>query len=58
MGADHRGMGAPLARRAGRTRGDAPQRYAALAAQGLPMTVIARDTRRVIVEKPMAKPQS
>ncbi|MCR1765793.1 Undecaprenyl phosphate-alpha-4-amino-4-deoxy-L-arabinose arabinosyl transferase [Burkholderia glumae] len=35
-----------------------PERYAALAAQGLPMTVIARDTRRVIVEKPMAKPQS
>ncbi len=29
-----------------------PGRYAALAAQGLPMKVIARDNRRVIVEKP------
>ncbi len=29
-----------------------PDRYAALAAQGLPMKVIARDNRRVIVEKP------
>jgi len=26
--------------------------FAALAAQGLPMKVIARDNRRVIVEKP------
>jgi len=29
-----------------------PDRYAALAARGLPMKVIARDNRRVIVEKP------
>jgi len=31
-----------------------PQRYEELAAQGLPMQVIARDARRVIVEKPVA----
>jgi hypothetical protein len=29
-----------------------PEMYAALAKDGVPMTVIARDTRRVVVEKP------
>lgn len=31
-----------------------PGRYDALAAQGVPMKVIARDNRRVIVEKPQS----
>ncbi|MBP0588977.1 glycosyltransferase family 39 protein [Paraburkholderia sp. LEh10] len=33
-----------------------PDRYQAFAAQHLPMTVVARDSRRVIVEKPEAGP--
>jgi 4-amino-4-deoxy-L-arabinose transferase-like glycosyltransferase len=34
-----------------------PDRYADLAAQHLPMQVVARDARRVIVEKPVAQAQ-
>jgi hypothetical protein len=34
-----------------------PDRYAYLAAQHLPMQVVARDARRVIVEKPVAEAQ-
>jgi 4-amino-4-deoxy-L-arabinose transferase-like glycosyltransferase len=34
-----------------------PDRYKEFAAQHLPMTVVARDARRVIVEKPVSQPQ-